>query len=80
MDKKPVVLHVPHLPTLHASDPDDVDDNDDESGGGGGGGGGANKVQPINIHLLKDFMHKKVQKGINEKKMQVNAQAFGNFH
>lgn len=78
MEKKPTVLQVPHLPTLHASDPDDADDNDDESGGGGGGG--ASKIQPINIHLLKDFMHKKVQKGINEKKMQMNAQALGNFH
>jgi hypothetical protein len=61
MEKKPVVLQVPHLPTLHAADTDENDgDNDDESG--------SNKVQPININLLKEFMHKKVQKGMHEKK------------
>lgn len=62
-EKKPIILQVPHLPTLHSSDggADDNDDNDDESAQA--------RVQPINIALLKDFMQKKVQKGIQEKKV-----------
>lgn len=60
-EKKPVVLHVPHLPTLHSTENnDETEDNDDEN---------AARVQPINIALLKDFMHKKVQKGMQDKKM-----------
>lgn len=60
LEKKPVTLQVPHLPTLHASDnTEDNDDNDEDNGA---------KIQPINIGLLKDFMQKKVQKGVQEKR------------
>ena len=61
-EKKPVVLHVPHLPTLHSSDNnDEAEDNEDENL--------TSRVQPVNISLLKDFMHKKIQKGIHDKKI-----------
>mmetsp|Transcript_34816 Transcript_34816/g.64944 ORF Transcript_34816/g.64944 Transcript_34816/m.64944 type:complete len:497 (-) Transcript_34816:163-1653(-) len=61
-EKKPVVLHVPHLPTLHSADNnDEAEDNEDENL--------ATRVQPVNIALLKDFMHKKIQKGIHDKKI-----------
>ena len=46
------VVNTPNLPTLDNTDDHD-DDNDDN-----------NRVAPINIGLLKDFMQKRVQKGL----------------
>ena len=67
------MLNVPHLPTLHVVEHDENEDVDDDSSG-------FNKVQPINIQLLKEFMQKKVQRGLNEKKASnISPQSLSNF-
>jgi hypothetical protein len=55
-DKQAIVA--PSLPSLH--DTNDDDDDDDNN----------NKVQPINIDMLKVYMNKKIQKGINVSQKQ----------
>jgi hypothetical protein len=54
-EKKAAVLNTPNLPSLDIADDHD-DDNDDNT-----------RVAPINIGLLKDFMQKRVQKGMTMK-------------
>ena len=52
--ERTISMNTPNLPSLDTGDDHD-DDNDDVT-----------RVAPINIALLKDFMQKRVQKGMNK--------------
>jgi len=53
IEKQAVSVQPSTLPSLQES-PDDADDDTDDNA----------RVQPININVLKDFMQKKLQKGM----------------